>query len=167
MTTIDPESRDEAVEFTDEEELVSSFAEQLAESFDIDATVETDRASDGTLKVVMDGEEVGLLIGRGGTTLAAIEELLRVVVQRQAQGRRHSRVRLEIGGYRRRRQEALESFARRVAGDVVETGASKVLEPMNAADRKIVHDALVDIPGVDTVSEGEEPRRRVVVRPED
>ncbi len=167
MTTIDPESRDEAVELTDEEELVNSFAEQLAEAFGIDATVETGRTSDGTLEVVLDGEEVGLLIGHGGSTLAAIEELLRVVVQRQAQGRRHSRVRLEIGGYRKRRQEALESFVRRVAEDVVATGEPKVLEPMNSADRKIVHDAIVDIPGVDTVSEGEEPRRRVAVRPED
>ena len=167
MTTIDPESRDEAVELTDEEELVSSFAEQLAEAFGIDATVETGRTSDGTLEVVLDGEEVGLLIGHGGSTLAAIEELLRVAVQRQAQGRRHSRVRLEISGYRKRRQEALESFVRRVAEDVVATGEPKVLEPMNSADRKIVHDAIVDIPGVDTVSEGEEPRRRVAVRPED
>ena len=59
MTTIDPESRDEAVEFTDEEDLVSSFAEQLADAFGIDATVETDRASDGTLEVVLDGDGVG------------------------------------------------------------------------------------------------------------
>ena len=167
MMTIDPQSRDEAMEPANEEALVSSFAEQLAEAFGIDATVETDRASDGTLEVVVDGEEVGLLIGRRGTTLAAIEELLRVVVQRQAQGRRHSKVRLEVGGYRRRRQDALESFARRVAEDVAATGTPKVLEPMNSADRKIVHDAIVGMPDVDTVSEGEEPRRRVVVRPDD
>lgn len=167
METNDPESQDGAVELTHEEELVSSFAEQLAEAFGVDASVETNRATDGTLEVVLDGQEVGLLIGRRGTTLAAIEELLRVIVQRQAQGRRHSKLRLEVGGYRRRRQDALESFARRVADDVVETGTPKILEPMNSADRKIVHDAIVAIPGVDTLSEGEEPRRRVVVRPGD
>ncbi len=167
METIDPESRDGAVELAHEEELVSSFTEELAEAFGIDATVETNRVTDGTLEVVLDGQEVGLLIGRRGTTLAALEELLRVIVQRQAQGRRHSKVRLEVGGYRRRRQDALENFARRVAEEVVTTGTPRILEPMNSADRKIVHDALVEIPGVDTASEGEEPRRRVVVRPGD
>ena len=167
METIDPESQGEAVELTHEEELVSSFAEQLAEAFGLDASVETNRATDGTLEVVVDGPEVGLLIGRRGATLAATEELLRVIVQRQAQGRRHSKLRLEVGGYRQRRQDALESFAQRVADDVVATGTPKVLEPMNSADRKIVHDAIVGIAGVATVSEGEEPRRRVVVRPGD
>jgi len=167
MQTSDPESRDGAMELAHEEELLSAFTEQLAEAFAIDATVETNRDTDGTLEVVLDGEEVGLLIGRRGTTLTAIEELLRVIVQRQAQGRRHSKVRLEVGGYRRRRQEALEAFAQRVAEDVAVSGTPKVLEPMNSADRKIVHDAIVGITGVDTVSEGEEPRRRVVVRPGD
>ena len=167
METVDPGNRDGAVEPAREEEFVGSFAERLVEAFGIDATVETERGSDGTLEVVVDGEEVGLLIGRRGTTLAAIEELMRVIVQRQAQGRRHSKVRLEVGGYRRQRQDALENFARRVADDVAATGTPKVLEPMNAADRKIVHDAIVGIEGVDTASEGEEPRRRVVVRPGD
>lgn len=166
MTT-DSETRDEAVEPAREEALVSSFAEELAEAFGIEATVETNRGDDGALEVVVDGQEVGLLIGRRGTTLAAIEELLRVVVQRQAQGRRHSKVRLEVGGYRQRRREALEAFAQRVAEDVLANDAPKVMEPMNSADRKIVHDAIVGIEGVATVSEGEEPRRRVVVRPDD
>ncbi|MYE68296.1 MAG: hypothetical protein F4236_09300 [Acidimicrobiia bacterium] len=74
-------------------------------------------------------------------------------------------MRLEVGGYRRRRQEALEAFAQRVAAEVVDTGQAKMLEPMNAADRKIVHDAIVEVSGVETASEGAEPRRRVVVRP--
>ena len=167
MQTNEPESRDGAVEPAHEEDLVTSFTERLAEAFGVDATVATGRAEDGALEVVVDGPEVGLLIGRRGMTLAAIEELLRVVVQRQAQGRRYSKVRLEVGGYRRRRREALENFARRIAEDVVASGESKILEPMNSADRKIVHDAIVEVSGVDTASEGEEPRRRVVVRPAD
>ena len=150
-----------------EEELLRSFAAGLVEAFGVDASVTTTRTEDGALEVSVDGEEVGLLIGRRGTTLAAIEELLRVVVQRRAQGRRSSKVRLEVGGYKRRRKEALESFARRVAAEVVDTGQPKILEPMNAADRKIVHDAIVELTGVETSSEGEEPRRRVVMRPED
>ena len=71
-----------------------------------------------------------------------------------------------MGGYRRRRQEALEEFTRRLAADVAATGEEKALEPMSAADRKIVHDTVVDIDGVSTTSEGEEPRRRVVLLPE-
>ena len=159
------ETRTEAIDLANEEDTVCSFARELVESFGLEATVTANRETEGTLEVVVDGDEVGLLIGRRGTTLVAIEELMRVVVQRQAQGRRHSKVRLEVAGYRRRRKEALENFARGVANDVVTSGDAKALEPMNSADRKIVHDAIVDIEGVQTASEGEEPRRRVVVRP--
>ena len=165
MDTFDSNNGEDRMDLANEEELLRSFAAGLLESFGIDATVTTVRTAEGALEVVVDGDEVGLLIGRRGTTLAAIEELLRVVVQRRAQGRRSSKVRLEVGGYRKRRKEALESFAQRVAGEVLDTGRPKILEPMNAADRKIVHDAIVEVAGVETASEGEEPRRRVVMRP--
>ena len=165
METVDSNGGEDRMDLANEEELLRSFATGLTEAFGVDATVTTVRTSDGALEVVVDGDEVGLLIGRRGTTLAAIEELLRVVVQRRAQGRRSSKVRLEVGGYKRRRKEALESFAQRIAGEVVESGQPKILEPMNAADRKIVHDAIVEMAGVETASEGEEPRRRVVMRP--
>ena len=165
MNTVDGNGGEDGMDLANEEELLRSFAAGLIEAFGVDASVTTTRTDDGALEVAVDGDEVGLLIGRRGTTLAAIEELLRVVVQRRAQGRRSSKVRLEVGGYKRRRKEALESFARRIAAEVVETGRPKVLEPMNAADRKIVHDAVVEFTGVETASEGEEPRRRVVVRP--
>ena len=164
MRTDEPDTREAATDPASEEETVCSFALGLVEAFDL-ATVTANREKEGTLEIVIDGEEVGLLIGRRGTTLSAVEELLRVIVQRQAQGRRHSKVRLEVAGYRQRRQEALESFAQRVAADVATTGTAKILEPMNSADRKVVHDAILDLEGVETVSEGEEPRRRVVVRP--
>ncbi len=148
-----------------EEELVQEFTSGLVTAINLDATVTTTRTSDGALEVVVEGDDVGLLIGRRGTTLSSVEELLRVIVQRHRQGRRSSKVRLEVGGYRQRRQEALEAFARRIATEVVESGKPKILEPMNAADRKIVHDAIVEMSGVNTASEGEEPRRRVVVQP--
>lgn len=165
MNTVDANGGEDRMDLANEEELLRSFAAGLVEAFGVDAAVTTARTDDGALEVTVDGEEVGLLIGRRGTTLAAIEELLRVVVQRRAQGRRSSKVRLEVGGYKRRRKEALESFAQRIAAEVVETGEPKILEPMNSADRKIVHDAIVELTGVETSSEGEEPRRRVVVRP--
>lgn len=165
MSTGDANGGEDRMDFANEEELLRSFAAGLTESFGVDATVTTVRTEEGAVEVVIDGDEVGLLIGQRGTTLAAIEELLRVVVQRRAQGRRSSKVRLEVGGYKQRRKEALETFAQRIAAEVVESGEPKVLEPMNAADRKIVHDAIVEMTGVQTASEGEEPRRRVVLRP--
>ena len=166
MRTDEPETPEAATNHANEEETVCSFARGLVEAFGLDATVTANRNEDGALEIVIDGAEVGLLIGRRGTTLSAVEELLRVIVQRQAQGRRHSKVRLEVAGYRQRRKEALEGFAQRVAEDVATTRSAKILEPMNSADRKVVHDAILDIEGVETISEGEEPRRRVVVRPE-
>jgi spoIIIJ-associated protein len=74
-------------------------------------------------------------------------------------------VRIDVAGYRQRRKEALERFASQVAADVVASGAAKALEPMHPADRKVVHDAINEIDGVRTTSEGEEPRRRVVILP--
>ena len=167
MNRNEPDRRDEAFDAATLDEIVCSFMQELADAFGLDATVKANREEEGVLEVVVDGNEVGLLIGRRGATLAAVEELLRVVVQRRAQGRRYDKVRLEVAGYRRRRREALEGFAQRVAEDVRATGEAKILEPMSSADRKIVHDVIVEIDGVQTASEGEEPRRRVVVSPDD
>ena len=82
-------------------------------------------------------------------------------------GTHHGRVRLDVSGYRQRRREALARFAAQVADDVKSSGVQKALEPMNAADRKVVHDTVNEIDGVRTVSEGEDQRRRVVILPED
>ena len=166
MNRNESDRREEVFDATTQEEIVCSFTQDLVDAFGLDATVTANREDEGVLEVVVQGDEVGLLIGRRGGTLAAVEELLRVVVQRRAQGRRYDKVRLEVGGYRRRRREALEEFARRVAEDVIAAGEPKMLEPMNSADRKIVHDAIVEVDGVQTASEGEAPRRRVVVSPE-
>jgi spoIIIJ-associated protein len=89
------------------------------------------------------------------------------VVQRQASGTHHGRVRLDVSGYRQRRREALERFATQVAEDVRSSGVQRALEPMNAADRKVVHDTVNEIDGVATASEGEDQRRRVVILPDD
>ena len=89
-------------------------------------------------------------------------------MQRRGGGTQEGRIRIDIAGYRQRRREALERFTQQVAADVVSSsGAQKALEPMNAADRKVVHDTVNDIDGVRTISEGEDPRRRVVLLPED
>ena len=101
---------------------------------------------------------------RGASTLQAVEELARAVVQHGLSGR-SARLRVDIGGYRERRREALATFARQVADEVRASGNERALEPMTPPDRKVVHDTVAELEGVGTSSEGEEPRRRVVIHP--
>jgi spoIIIJ-associated protein len=145
--------------------IMRSFLEGLVEAFDLDATFEEDRVDEDTIELRVVGDNLGLLIGPKGQTLQSVQELARTVVQRQATGTHHGRVRIDIGGYRQRRKEALARFATQVAADVAETGVAKALEPMHPADRKVVHDTVNELEGVATTSEGEEPRRRVVIVP--
>ena len=158
---------DEGPTLEEQAEIVRSFVEGLVDAFDADATTTVELADEDVIDVKVEGEDVGLLIGPKGQTLSSILELTRTVVQRHGVGARHGRVQLDIGGYRERRRQALERFTQQVAQQVLDTGARKALEPMNAADRKIVHDTVNDIVGVRTISEGEEPRRRVVLEPEE
>ena len=104
-------------------------------------------------------------MGQKGVTLQAVQELVRSMVQRRFVGESHARVRVDVAGYRARRKEALERFAAGVAESVKASGVAKALDPMSSADRKVVHDAINEIDGVVTVSEGEDAARRVVIRP--
>ncbi len=129
-----------------------------------DASVTTSEVDADTVEVNIDGGDLGLLIGPKGQTLAALQELTRTVVQRRTGGR-EGWLLVDVSGYRKKRREALARFARQVAAQVQSTGTAVSMEPMSAADRKAVHDTINDIDGVATTSEGEDPRRRVVVRP--
>ena len=119
---------------------------------------------DDAVLVEVTGDNLGLLVGPRGATLTAIEELVRTVVQRQTDGH-GARIHVDVAGYRAKRRDALEEFTRALAAEVVESGRPKRLEPMSASDRKVVHDTAAEIDGVATESEGEDPRRRVVLRP--
>lgn len=122
-------------------------------------------AVDGTeIDVSVDGEGLGLLVGHGGRTLSAVQDLARVAAQRRL-GDHETRLRVDVGGYRAKRRVALERFARAVAEDVVASGRPKALEPMQSADRKIVHDVLAEVDGVTSSSQGDDPMRRVVISP--
>jgi spoIIIJ-associated protein len=145
--------------------IMRTFLEGLVNAFDFDATISEEKVDDETIELRVDGDDLGLLIGPKGQTLQAVQELARTVVQRQATGVHHGRVRIDVAGYRQRRREALERFAQQVAADVKASGVAKALEPMHPADRKVVHDVVNDLDGVSTTSEGEEPRRRVVIVP--
>ena len=145
---------------------VEGFLEDLMVAFGrSDATVSVTVGEDEALEAVVEGSELGLLVGQKGVTLQAVQELVRSMVQRRFVGQSHARVRVDVAGYRARRKEALERFALGVAESVKESGVAKALDPMSSADRKVVHDAVNEIDGVETVSEGEDAARRVVIRP--
>ena len=145
---------DEARKFIDE--LVAAFA----------FTGTTELIEDGDdLEIRVHGENLGLLVGPRGTTLQAVQDLARVASQRRL-GDHDTRLRVDIGGYRQRRKEALDRFAVQMADEVKQSGVARVLEPMSSADRKIVHDALSGVEGIGTRSEGDDPYRRVVITPE-
>jgi spoIIIJ-associated protein len=139
------------------------FTRGLVDAFDVGATVTT-RVEDEAILVDVTGPEVGLLVGPKGATLQSIEELVRTVVQRRTEGH-GARIFVDVGGYRAKRRAALEEFALDLAEKVRSSGKEQALEPMSASDRKVVHDAIAGVDGVGTLSEGEDPRRRVVVRP--
>jgi spoIIIJ-associated protein len=139
------------------------FMQGLADSFGLAAS--TSLRVEGTeLEVSVDGQELGLLVGPGGRTLAAIQDLARVAAQRRL-GDHATRLRVDVAGYRERRRAALERFATTVADEVRASGTARALEPMPSADRKVIHDVLSTLEGVTSRSEGDEPRRRIVVVP--
>jgi len=139
------------------------FVEGLLEAMDVDGEA-TAEIRDRRVYVSVEGQEAAILIGHHGQTLDAIQELLRSAVQRQVRARVW--VTLDVQGYRERRKEALRERAREMAARALDEGEME-LEPMNAFERKIVHDAVGEITGVTSFSEGEEPYRRVVIAPDD
>jgi spoIIIJ-associated protein len=143
---------------------VRSFLEGLADAFDVEATVQVAAVDEETLEARVDGDDLGLLIGPKGQTLQAVQELARAMLSKEGPG--SARLRVDVGGYRERRREALERFSTQIAEQVLASGSATSLEPMSPADRKVVHDTINGIDGVRTISEGEEPRRRVVVLPD-
>jgi spoIIIJ-associated protein len=154
----------EEMTLAEQGEVARTFVTGLIESFGADAQVSVREIDDETIEVVADGANLGLLIGPKGQTLSAVQELTRTVVQRQSAART-GRIMVDVAGWRQKRREALERFTKQIAEEVLSSNATKVLEPMAAADRKVVHDTINDIDGLETASEGEEPRRRVVIRP--
>ena len=148
-------------------EVGEEFLSGLISAFGVTGSVSRNLLDEGdTIELAVEGDDVGMLIGPRGQTLSAIQELTRTVAQRKvAEGQ--PRIVVDVAGYRKDRREALERFTRDVAAQVVASGVVKVLEPMPPADRKVVHDTVNSIDGVSTSSEGEEPRRRVVIQPTD
>jgi spoIIIJ-associated protein len=166
----DNDSRDGGVGMTvpldEQAEVARGFLDGLMDEMDLDAAIKVEHIDEDTVEINLEGSDLGLLIGPKGATLLALQDLARTVVQRKTSAA-NGRLMVDVGGYRHKRKVALERFARQVAETVRTEGVRKVLEPMAAADRKIVHDTVNDIEGVGTVSEGEDPRRCVVIIPAD
>ncbi len=147
-------------------ELATDFVRGLVQSFGLTADVAYRVVDDETVEVAAEGPELGVLIGQKGSTLAAIQELVRSSVQRHSE-QRTDRILVDVGGYRQKRTAALARFTTTIAEEVRSSGEERALEPMTPADRKIVHDVVNEIEGVVTRSEGVEPSRYVVISPND
>lgn len=168
-----PQQRRDAVPNTQREDAAVSaqqvgeeakkFLTDLVAAFGLEGTVDL-REDGDDLELAVSGNDLGLMVGPRGNTLLAVQDLTRVASQRRL-GDHDTRLRVDVGGYRVRRREALSRFAAQIAEQVVSSGEARALEPMPSADRKVIHDVLTDNELVVTRSEGDDPNRRVVIAP--
>ncbi|MCT9934680.1 single-stranded DNA-binding protein [Planotetraspora sp. A-T 1434] len=157
--TLKPAPNVEALE--QEGEIAADYLEGLLDIADLDGDIDMDVEGDRAVVSVV-GIKGGDLVGPGGEVLEALQELTRLAVHRQTGER--SRLMLDVGGYRERRRAELTKIGSAAAQDVKRSGEPKALQPMTPFERKIVHDAVAAA-GLRSESEGEEPRRFVVVLP--
>lgn len=144
-------------------EAAKEFVDGLLKAMGLEAEVAVETEPDRAL-IDVTGENLGLLIGRRGQTLDALQELVRAAVQRRLRAR--VRLLVDVEGYRARRRTSLAEYARAMATRAQERGTEIELEAMNSYERKIVHDAVAEVEGATSFSEGEEPDRKVIVRGE-
>lgn len=151
-------------ELEEQADAVADFVDELLAKMDIDAIAEPNPQGGHMYVDIVDGPEddMALLIGRHGQTLEAIQELARMAVGRKLDQR--IRVIVDVEDYRKRRESRLEEDAREAALRVAADGGEYEFDPMNAYERKLVHDVVAGVDGVETVSRGEEPSRYVVIR---
>lgn len=142
-------------------EKTETFLKGLLERMDSDAVPVVEQRDDTSLYINLTGEKLGMLIGRRGETLDAIQHITSFVVNRGREQRVH--VSVDAESYRAKREESLQRLAEKVAGKVVKYRRNMTLEPMNSYERHVIHTALQDYKGVSTYSTGTEPNRRVVV----
>ncbi len=138
-----------------------TFLLDLTRLMGVDVTVNVRRDEEGNVRVDMFGDTLGILIGRRGETLDALQYLTSLYVNRGQEG--YTRVTLDTENYRAKREESLRRLANRMANRAVKTGRKVVMEPMNPYERRILHSALQQNDAVATHSEGEEPNRHVVI----
>ncbi len=140
---------------------IRTFLTGLLEQMECPADIHVYLPEKGRYKVLLEGKNLGALIGRRGETLDAIQQLTSYSVNRSNGGR--IRIQLDAENYREKREQSLQHLAHKVAGKVVKYRRSVTLEPMNAYERHVIHTALQEEPGVTTYSTGTEPNRRIIV----
>ena len=144
---------------------VLALVELVVDALDLDAEV-TLEETDEQITATVEGDDLGLFIGRHGSTIEAVQHLAqRVVMKDQDREGPRKRIVVDAAGYRARRQEALEGQAADAADEAVRYGRPVALDAMTATERRIVHEYLRDRDDVETYSEGEEPDRHLVVAP--
>ncbi len=164
------EKQPEVPEIAYSEELAKTndaaiFLSDLLNRMQIEATVEAAETEDGLRLNILSATD-GLLIGRRGETLDAIQYIVSLYMNKDRKENGYRRVSVDTEGYRRRREETLRRLARKNAAQVARTGRSIAMEPMNPYERRVLHSALQGFKGVTTHSEGEEPNRRVIITPD-
>lgn len=140
--------------------MVEEFLNGLVASFGLDGQVNVS-VDDEVIVVTINGEQTEALVGPRGSVMEAIHEITKTVLHRQVDDT--ARVRIDIAGYAERRRQALSIYAAQLIDQVLGEGGEIMLEPMSAADRKVIHDAVAEREGVRSYSEGEPPRRYVVI----
>jgi spoIIIJ-associated protein len=154
-----------AADIEEQSEMARELLVGLLERMGLDAEVEVNEAEGATYVEIWgvdSDEDMGLLIGRHGRGLESLQEIVRAHIQRQTLSRCF--VHVDVEDYRKRRADMVSQRARQAARKVMKTGRPEALEPMTPYERKIVHDAVAELGGLETQSEGEDPRRRVVIR---
>ena len=140
---------------------ITAFLTGLLSQLESEAQIKVYETEKGRYRVILEGEKLGALIGRRGETLDAIQQLTNYAVNSGADKR--VRIQVDAENYRRKREQSLESLAKKTADKAKRYRRSVTLEPMNAYERHVIHAALQEVPGVNTYSVGTEPNRRVVV----
>ena len=154
------DDRPDPAPITEQAEVAEGFLVGLLDAFGLEGVVSS-RIDDDVLYLDVSGAQTEALVGTKGSVMQSVLELTRTVVQRKTYGA--PRMRIDIAGYGERRREALRIYAGKLAEQVIEDQSEVMLEPMNAADRKVLHDAAAEIDGIRSFSEGQEPRRAVVL----
>ena len=142
------------------------FLQELLGKMGVNGTVSAFENEEG-IKLKIDSDTDGLLIGRRGETLDALQYIVSLYENKDRKENGYRRISIDTEGYRARREDTLRRLARRNALKVAKSGRSFAMEPMNPYERRVIHSALQSFRGVTTHSEGEEPNRRVIITPED
>ena len=162
--TKEVEEMADGVTLEEQAAVAKEFLDGLIGVMELQASVEVRTLDDAPVELAVDGEGLGMLVGPRGTTLAALQDVTRTVVQGRYAAKT-DRILVDVARYRERRAAALTRFAQEQAAEVLSSGEERALEPMSPADRKVVHDAINAVEGVSTRSEGEDARRHIVLVP--